>query len=126
MPKAPLFALTSPDPVYTENDIEDQAKTYWRRKGWTVIRNHVGTFKARSGHTVKIGEKGQCDYLVLKPIRAGVTLAVYCEIKRPGERPNPEQLEWMNLASVGGFACVWFDDGLKLARWFDRLEADAA
>jgi hypothetical protein len=58
------------------------------------------------------------DYLVLKPGRGGKGLIAYVEIKRPGEKPDPHQDEWMALQRLQGYEAVWFDSLAPLARWF--------
>jgi hypothetical protein len=113
------FSLTPPDAELSENDVEAQMREYFARRGWIVIRQHVGLFKSRAGQYIKIGEKGMTDYLVLRPVRPGVCLTVYVEVKRPGAVPSEDQVRWMRRARAMGNYAESFDSVESLARWFE-------
>lgn len=109
-------------PRATENNVEAGATDFWEVTGWTVLRNHVGVFRSLDGHRViRLGTAGMTDYLALKPC-GGRVLAVWTEIKRPGEKPRADQLEWMAARRNEGFEAQWFDDAAVLAKWFGLLE----
>lgn len=113
------FRLAAPAAHVVENDVEDRLAVYFARRGWTMIRQHVGLFKSRAGQYVKIGERGMTDYLVTRPIRPGLTLSVYVEVKAPGCEPSDEQLRWMRRQQALGHYAVWFDSVEACAAWFE-------
>lgn len=131
-----------------ENIVKDQILDFLKAYGWRVIRNHVGTFtpyrmlmileealgkganmgeeiaKAKR-HIVKIGEKGDPDWRAEKPIpgsRKGSCLSFYVEFKRPGNKPDPEQLQQIERLNATGTLAVWvdsFDSGRKpFLKWY--------
>lgn len=113
------FALRPPATALVENDVEARLAEYFARRGWTMIRQHVGLFKSRSGMYVKIGEKGMTDYLVTRPIRPGLTLSVYVEVKAPGCEPDEHQLRWMRRQRSLGHYAEWFDSVDSCRAWFE-------
>lgn len=103
-----------------ENQVEAQIVDFLRAKGWHVTRQQVGTYvpyrvlaEARSGKTpnvipIRIGEKGMCDWKASRALfrdaiydAAKVLVSRYefeFEVKAPGRRPNPDQLEYIRRA----------------------------
>ena len=86
--------------------------------GLLIWRNSNGVFRAR-GFVVHAGlPKGSADLVgvlgvdVLFPMAIGeeertIGLFVALEVKRPGEKADPHQLEWLeSVRRAGGFACV--------------------
>ncbi len=89
--------------------------------GLILWRNSVGTFRAH-GCTVTAGlPPGSADLVGLLSVNMALTGAygsrvidamkigrfVALEIKVPGEKADPHQLEWLaSVRSFGGFACV--------------------
>ena len=116
---SPEFRLSAFAPAVTENDVEARIRQYFARRGWLVIRQHVGLFKARSGQHISIGEKGMTDYVVVRPLKPGLALRVYVEVKRPGGEPSVDQLRWMGRARSLGHLAEYFDSVEDLARWFE-------
>jgi hypothetical protein len=68
-------------------------------------RNNVGSFRDQQGRYVTFGLcPGSSDLVgILRP--SGRWLAL--EVKRPGQKPRPEQEGFLQfIRSMGGFACV--------------------
>ena len=70
---------------------------------WVYVTS-AGSFRVR-GSYVKVGFKGLSD--ILGQMRDGRLIAL--EIKKPKEKPKPEQLEFLDLVSrnkgVSGWCC---------------------
>jgi len=114
-----------------ENQLEGQVLGFLRARGWTVIRNHVGRYvplyvvmqaqeanqvirvNTLGGRIVTIGKKGQSDYTATRPrpeLGYGMQQQIHIELKAPGKRPTPEQLEWMRQKNATGEPAEWFDE----------------
>lgn len=82
----------------------------------TIFRNHCGALKdTRTGRLVTFGlSPGSPDLVGWKTVEisqdmVGHKVAVFCglEIKTPGERPRPDQQQWLDrLEQAGGIAAV--------------------
>ena len=95
--------------------------------GLVIWRNSNGTFRAH-GHVVRAGlPRGSADLVGVlttyakvpdhytakgSPVWVGDAISavgrfVALEVKRPSEKPEPHQVEWLaDVAKRGGFACV--------------------
>jgi hypothetical protein len=81
------FRLKAPRVKLVENDVERQCEDLLALGGWLVLRNHTGTFKSMDGRRwIKGNPKGTPDYTCIRG-RAVFLL----EVKRPGEKPSPDQ-----------------------------------
>ena len=64
---------------------------------------------AQSGRRQELRPVGVLGVQVTTIIGARITLGLFValEVKRPGEKADPHQLEWLaSVRKVGGFACV--------------------
>lgn len=115
-------AATTTLPRATEAEVMAQVEDAFRVLGLTDIhRNNVGgSYHINAdGSTryVAFGEAGDPDWSGQIP--AGVTadgrprpaLHVDCEVKRPGERPRPEQIARLIRTNRNGGVGFWVDDG---------------
>ena len=66
------------------------------------------------GQYVAFGEEGDPDFEATLPGGSGKRLAV--EIKRPGERPTPEQLAKLRALNEAGAVGLWTDCPLRFHR----------
>lgn len=66
-------------------------------------RNIAGAQKLQSGNWVRLGTKGEADiWAILKGGRH-----VEIEVKKPGEKPTPEQFEWLRQCAAQGAFAFW-------------------
>lgn len=120
-----------------ENQLEGQILDFLRARGWIVTKIHVGTFvpvgvfirlletkgtvvkEDLFRHSVRIGEKGDEDYRAERPIiPVGARASdgpwphqvFYLEVKRPGKRPEPEQIARMEARRVTGTMAWWVNE----------------
>ncbi len=76
-------------PPLTEHSIQLAIADWLRWQGYRVSRQNSGALPSTTtGRPVRFGEQGWPDLLAIK---AGH--ATFIEVKRPGEKPRPEQLE---------------------------------
>lgn len=75
---------------------------------WPAWRNNTGAVRV-GRRLIRFGEVGAADvlgilpagrYPLLDPTTAGRLLAV--EVKRPGNRPTPAQLAWLDMVREAG------------------------
>jgi hypothetical protein len=104
------MARVTKAPVPTEAEIQKSILAVLRFHGVHAWRQNTGAFageyKGRS-RFIRFGVKGQADIVgLLGPTfgrDAGRMIAV--EVKRPGNRPTPEQVRWLiEINDAGGFA----------------------
>lgn len=78
-----------------EKDVQSAILDIARLLGWRVYH----TFDSRKS------EAGFPDLVLVRD------RVVYAEVKRAGERPRPNQIEWLNaLSSAGAEVYVWTED----------------
>lgn len=89
-----------------ERDIQASILDYCAKTGiFARRRNVAGMQRLTGGHYVRLGTKGEADiWFILPGGRHGE-----CEVKRPGERPSPEQNEWLNVCALAGAYAFWVD-----------------
>jgi hypothetical protein len=113
-----------------EHEVEEQIKKFLHSRGWILTRNHVGTFLGagrvvallKAGKAiqlgdlgplmVRIGEKGTADFKAERPLPGKGFASVqqfYYEVKAPGEKPKPHQMDWLRTRAQLGFSAAWFD-----------------
>lgn len=100
-------------------------RQYLALHGWTVIKHHpirpYGERRVIDGETwIRVGkvpdaEAGFPDLILLHPRVPGAFLL---EVKRPGERPNPDQQRFQDSFQ----ACLWADTIDRLIGELGRLE----
>ncbi len=117
-----------------ENQLEAQIQGFLASRGWTVERNHVGTYipvgtvmqlEAKGIHSytkeilfrgglVRIHEKGYPDFTAHRPLKVpdkyGVRQVFDYETKAPSGKLRPEQRALMEKRVTMGLAVAWFDD----------------
>lgn len=113
-----------------ENQVEAAIESFLRLRGWVVTRVHIGTFvplgrlmqSLESSGTVsrevvmrsivRMGKKGECDFWAVRPTPGQRRLYqfFFYEVKAPGKRPTPEQVDWMRSMASCGIEAKWFDD----------------
>ena len=115
-----------------ENIIEGQICGLLRARGWTVERNHVGSFiptgvvmrllesgQALTKETlfrsiVRVGVRGDPDWRADRVVHVagvrGITQHMFFECKAPGKRPSPVQLDRIRVLKVMGWIVDYFDD----------------
>lgn len=91
----------------TERDVQKQVLDFLRERHWRPVRMTVGRFRSR----VFVGERGMCDWLFLRYARYSSAVHqdhfFWLELKRPGEKPSPHQLAWIEAERVkGALVCV--------------------
>lgn len=94
-------------PATKEVDIQKAIIGYLLMKGHFVWRNNTGgrpwTDSRGSKRIMMFGKKGSSD--IIGCLRDGRFLAI--EVKRPGEVPRPDQLEFLaEINSRGGLAFI--------------------
>ena len=115
------FKLRPPKPPkLAENDVERACLDLLALHGYWVGRNHCGTFKSVDNRRwIKGAPKGTPDYACLHADRPGFLM----EVKRPGERPSPEQDQKhfeIRLSSHVAIAIV--DSVESLVAWLGQHE----
>ena len=144
-PKAPRPRLTAKErAALPENVLEAQIGDFLRARGWTVTKQHVGSFlptgavmrlieqgqqltkdKLFRAGIVRIGERGDPDWRAerLQTKLLGQAQVFYYETKAYGKEPTPEQKERMRQMTTLGWLVAWFDDIDKFMTWYnDRFK----
>lgn len=108
----------------SEADVTKQCIDWLQAHGWTAIRRHVGTFTAGSGRLVKLGEKGDPDWLIYCPWEDpgyGYARLFHLELKAKGGRLRKEQrIRHSQLRFDGQLVCVADSlDGLQ--KWIEEV-----
>jgi len=112
------FRLTSPKIKLVENDVERACIDLLRLRGYYVVRLQSGLFKTPDGRWIRIGEPGLPDYACLKD-------DFFLEVKRPGARPSPAQIEKIfQLEAAYKIKVATVDRVEHLLRWLDEYEKE--
>lgn len=74
-----------------------------------VERRNVVAYRIE-GRKVRCGRKGQADLTGTIPRGPNRGKRLEIEVKRPGERPRPEQLQWLADVRAWGGIAFWTDD----------------
>ncbi len=122
-PKSTRSSAVPAIPGPTEAEVTQQILAACQMLGFELKRRNTGGghFQNRDGSTryVAFGEAGDSDYTGVLPF--GRALEV--EIKRPGERPTPEQLAKLRKLNAQGGVGLWVDDAAIFLRLFPRILA---
>ena len=115
------FRLQSPRIQLSENDVEKACLHLLALHGYWVGRLHAGTFKSVDGKRwVKGHPKGTPDYACMHADRPGFLL----EVKRPGEKPSPEQDQKHLEIRLGFRLAISVVDSVEgLAEWLNNHES---
>lgn len=73
-------------------------------------RMNTGVLKGYGGKPVRFGFVGLSD--IIGQVTGGVFFA--WEVKRPGERPSTEQMEFLKTVAWSGGFCGWSDNAERL------------
>ncbi len=105
-----------------ENQNEKIICDFLAIRGWIVERNHVGLFvpyaqfinarTVKKPRVIRIGEKGVADWRAERLVSGGgvgMFQRFDFEVKARGEKPKPDQSEWMSKRRLLGQIVVWFD-----------------
>lgn len=120
-----------------ENIVTKQIKDFLESRGWNVIRMNSGLFERRYGKQasqpaegehkpmIRIGKKGQADWLCYRRIGGIQFHLFHMEVKAPGKTPKPDQLEWIYRHRATGTPADWmdsFDIGKRpFIRWYREV-----
>jgi hypothetical protein len=85
--------------------------------GIDANRQNTGAMPNAKGRLVRFGRPGDPDITGTLPGGRRLDL----EVKAPGKRPTPEQLDRLRLANDQGAVGLWIDDAKELARILPRL-----
>jgi len=125
-------------PRLTEAQLTRQVKDFLAYHGYVMIRNHVGTFvpyrialeciervlrgatrqavlRHLQSNVISEAEEGTADWLAVHPEKR----AIWIELKRPGEKPRPNQVCWLEyMIQVRQFLGGWWDSIDTFRAWF--------
>ena len=104
----------------SENVVESEIIGWLRVEGWIVRRQHVGLFMTLTGHRIKLGDIGECDWRAFRSLPGpGCATYLEIEIKATGEEPTDVQREYMVKRKRQGIACIWAD---SLAMFLEKYQ----
>lgn len=116
--------MPSPTPIL-ERDVLRACLDALRAFGFEPQRRNVVAVEVegRNGkrRLVRAGEPGEADITATVPTGPNRGKRVEVEVKRPGERPRPEQLAFLRRVNASGGLAFWVDDAAVLARVLRRL-----
>ena len=124
--------IRRPKDQLPENIVKDQIIGFLEAYGWTVTRNHVGTFTPyrvlmqlcdaleqgknmreeldrAKRNIVKVGKIGDPDWRAHKRTTGLNHILCFLEFKAPGRHPEPEQLLKLEQLRIMGTPAEWFD-----------------
>lgn len=114
------FRLTSPKIKLVENDVEKACLDLLRLRGYYPVRLQSGLFKTPDGRWCRVGEPGLPDYVIVKR-------DWFLEVKRPGGKPNPAQIQKVfELEKIHRIPVATIDSVEHLVEWLDALEKKRA
>lgn len=112
------FRLTSPRVKLAENDVERACIDLLRLHGYYVVRLQSGLLKTPDGRWIRVGEPGLPDYCVIKR-------DFFLEVKRPGGKLNPAQVNKIFELEACGFQVAAIDSVERLEAWLGEYEKRA-
>lgn len=75
--------------------------------GVWLARNQVGTAKTDHGQRIRFGAgKGSPDLMGSCTRSSGLCRPFHLEVKRPGEKPSPDQVTWHEASRARGEFCA--------------------
>ena len=92
-------------PEKSEHDVQSTIIENCKARGAVVIRiNAGGSISKRGGH-IRLAPKGTADTFILYK-----SVAIFCEVKKPGEKPTAKQIEFLEaVARAGGVGLLAYD-----------------
>lgn len=103
-----------------ERDVLDGCLQACRALGILAERRNVGQVEI-GGRTVRFGRKGAADITGTIPRGPHRGKRLELEVKRPGARPRPEQLERLAEVREAGGIAFWCDDAQDCFRVLGRI-----
>ena len=107
----------------TEADVTGQVCDFLQAEGWREFRNNVGTMVVRNGRSspryVNFGEKGMPDWRFAKPTGCSYVYEMFIEMKAPGKKLDPDQVEWHRAATQRGFLCLVVDNFEEFKAYYE-------
>lgn len=102
-----------PIPERSERDVTANIVNFLRAEGWAMRRKNVGLFYTKDGRGQRIGTPGEPDW---EAIRGGQHFDV--EMKAPGRKPEPAQLEYIARFNAIGNVATWADSFEMFEKWY--------
>lgn len=102
MPKSKL-------PKERESKIQRAIVVRLDRLGVRLFRRNVGAMADKAGNFVRFAAAGQADLWGCLPASHGAR-HVEIEVKRPGNKPTPNQFAWLREMTARGCVAYWADD----------------
>lgn len=90
----------------TETDLQNLIRCELSRRGCFVQRTNSATLYTKDGRPVRIGIPGQSDLCGHRPDGK----AFYAEIKKPGQKPRENQLNFLEAMRNSGAIAFWCDN----------------
>lgn len=90
----------------SETDIMRNIMVKLSQLGCICLRTNAGAFYTRDGRPVRIGIPGQSDLCGHRPDGK----AFYAEIKKPGQKPRENQLNFLEAMRNSGAIAFWCDN----------------
>lgn len=108
----------------TERQVVNDCIEWLRGKGWICRRQPVGLFMTLNGKPHPVGERGECDWRCVMPKGGHYALYFELEVKAPGKKPRPEQLEYMAKRRHQGLDATYADSLPMLQAWYRDTYGD--
>jgi hypothetical protein len=103
----------------SENDVEAEIIGFLVKRGWIIRRQHSCLVRSLSGHKIRLGELGQCDWSAMRPQGEDRKVEfLEIEAKRPGEKPSKVQREYIAKRLHQGISATWADSLALFERWY--------
>ncbi len=103
----------------TENDVEAEIVGFLVNRGWIIRRQHSCVVRSLSGHKIRLGEMGQCDWSAMRPAKQErVVEYLEIEAKAPGKKPSKPQREYIAKRLHQGISATWADSLDLFRRWY--------
>lgn len=90
----------------TETGIQTAIRIELSKRGCFVQRTNSATLYTKDGRPVRIGIPGQSDLCGHRPDGK----AFYAEIKKPGQKPRENQLNFLEAMRNSGAIAFWCDN----------------
>lgn len=119
MRRAARTDANQPAVTKTENDVEAEIIGFLKNRGWIIRRQHSAVVRSLAGHSIRLGEVGQCDWSAMRPCaQPRIVEYLEIEVKRPGEKPSKAQREYIAKRLHRGISATWADSLELFRRWY--------
>jgi hypothetical protein len=113
------FRLTPPRVKLVENDVERACLDLLRLHGYYVVRLQSALLKTPDGRWIRVGEPGLPDYVCVKS-------DFFLEVKAPGRKLSPAQINKIFELEACGFRVATIDSVERLEAWLHEHEKRGA